>query len=49
MLVDVLATGIYLYKGLIFYTALYLIYIAMAVMGYMAWKRDLQGEATPAS
>ena len=40
--VDVLATGIYIYKGIYFYAALYGIYIIMAVFGYLAWKRSMQ-------
>ena len=39
--VDVLATGIYLYKELYFYSLLYLIYIGMAVAGYLAWKKTM--------
>lgn len=40
--VDVLATGIYFYKGLYFYSALYLVYIGMAVAGYLAWKKSMK-------
>lgn len=39
--IDILATGIYFYKELYFYSILYLIYIVMAVMGYLAWKKSL--------
>ena len=39
--VDVLATGIYVYKGIYFYALLYLIYVGMAVAGYLAWRKDL--------
>jgi len=39
--VDVLATGIYIYKTLYFYSLLYFIYIIMAVLGYLAWKKTL--------
>ncbi len=38
--VDVLATGIYYYKGLYFYSALYFIYIGLAIAGYTSWKRS---------
>ena len=41
ILVDVLATGIYLYKGIYFYSILYGVYIIMAVFGYLAWKKTL--------
>lgn len=40
--VDVLATGIYFYKGIYFYSFLYLVYIAMAVIGYTEWKKTLE-------
>ncbi len=39
--VDVLATGIYFYKELYFYSALYLVYIGMAVAGYLAWRKSM--------
>lgn len=42
--VDVLATGIYLYKGLYFYALLYLVYTGMAVAGWRAWRRSLAAE-----
>ena len=38
--VDVLACGIYFYKGIYFYSFLYGVYIAMAVSGYLAWKKS---------
>jgi len=41
-LVDILATGIYYYKGIYFYTVLYLIYIGLAVAGYISWKKTMQ-------
>lgn len=40
--IDVLATGIYFYKELYFYSILYLIYIVMAIAGYLAWKKSLK-------
>lgn len=40
-LVDVLATGIYIYKGIYFYAALYGIYIFLAIAGYIAWKKSM--------
>lgn len=45
LLVDVLATGIYFYKGLFFYGVLYLVYIGMAVAGWIAWRRALEPAA----
>ncbi len=43
--VDVLATGIYCYKELYFYTTLYLVYIVLAFLGYLAWKKNLKTTA----
>jgi len=42
IIVDVLATGIYIYKGIYFYAALYFIYIFLAVAGYLSWKKSMQ-------
>lgn len=39
--VDVLAGAIYIYKGIYFYAALYLIYTVMALMGYLSWRRSI--------
>lgn len=41
-IVDVLATGIYVYKGIYFYAVLYLVYIGMAVIGYLQWKKTMK-------
>lgn len=43
-IIDVLAVGIYFVKGIPLYSLLYLIYLAMAVMGYRAWREHLQSE-----
>jgi nicotinamide mononucleotide transporter len=42
VVVDVLATGIYIYKGIYFYATLYGIYIFLAVVGYLAWKKSME-------
>ncbi len=42
LVVDILATGIYFYKGLHFYCILYLVYIGMAVAGFISWRRSQQ-------
>lgn len=44
--VDVLATGIYFYKELYFYSLLYLVYIGMAVAGYLAWRKTMTAVQT---
>ena len=41
LIVDVLATGIYYYKGLYFYCILYLVYTGMAVAGYISWHKSM--------
>lgn len=44
LLVDIIATGVYYYKGLYFYSALYFIYIGFAVWGYIEWRRSYQSQ-----
>tara|TARA_R110002050_G_scaffold300722_2_gene471966 strand:- start:111983 stop:112600 length:618 start_codon:yes stop_codon:yes gene_type:complete len=38
--VDIIASIIYIYKGIYFYSFLYGVYILMAVWGYLEWKKD---------
>ncbi len=46
-IVDVIATGIYAYKGIYLYSILYLVYLGLAVAGYLNWKRIYrQGSST---
>lgn len=40
-IVDILATGIYYYKNLYFYAFLYLVYIGLAIAGYLSWRRAM--------
>ena len=42
LVVDVLATGIYFYKGIHFYALLYLIYIILAVIGFVTWNKTMK-------
>jgi len=42
LVVDVLATGIYIYKGIYFYSFLYGVYIILALYGLIVWKKSLQ-------
>ena len=44
IVVDVVAISIYFYKGLYFTTALYLLFLIMAVMGYLEWKKGYNEE-----
>jgi nicotinamide mononucleotide transporter len=46
LVVDVLATGIYYYKGIYFYCILYLVYTGMAVAGYLSWRRSMNQLST---
>ncbi len=39
LIIDILATGIYVYKSMYFYALLYFLYIGMAIAGYMEWKK----------
>lgn len=42
LVVDVLATGIYYYKDIYFYSILYLIYIGLAVSGFLTWRKAMK-------
>lgn len=46
LVVDILATGIYYYKELYFYSLLYFVYISLAVAGYLAWRRSYSSSMT---
>jgi nicotinamide mononucleotide transporter len=42
LVVDIIATGIYLVKGLELYGVLYGVYIGMAVAGWWAWRQSMR-------
>jgi|TARA_B100001105_G_scaffold102484_1_gene82174 nicotinamide mononucleotide transporter len=44
LLIDILAVGIYFYKEIYFYSLLYIIYIGMAFMGYIAWHKSYRNQ-----
>lgn len=46
VVVDVVSTGLYAYKGLIFYPVLYGIYTVVAVFGYFKWIRLMKDKQT---
>ena len=46
--VDLLAAGVYLYKGLNPTALLYIAYACMGAYGFVTWKRALAGEEEPA-
>lgn len=37
--VDLVSSGLYVYKGIFFYAALYALYTVVALFGYVKWKR----------
>ena len=42
LLVDIIASIIYVYKGIYFYSFLYAVYIIMAIWGYLEWKKSMK-------
>jgi nicotinamide mononucleotide transporter len=42
MIVDVIAVGLYSYKGLYLTAGLYVTYLIICVIGYKSWKKELQ-------
>jgi nicotinamide mononucleotide transporter len=46
LVVDVISTGIYVYKGLQMYALLYCVYIGMAFAGWWAWRQSMLRTAT---
>jgi len=42
IVIDAVALGMYIYKGLYFTSILFLIYTIMAIWGYYAWRKDLK-------
>jgi len=47
--VDVVAIGVYAYKGLMLTSGLYALFLLMCVWGYWQWRRDLGEDAVPES
>lgn len=45
LIVDIVASVIYLVKGIEFYAVLYFVYLAMAVMGFNAWRQSMSAAA----
>lgn len=43
--VDIVATGVYYYKEIYFYSILYCIYVGLAVAGYVSWRRSMLNES----
>ncbi len=45
LIVDIVASVIYLIKGIELYAVLYFVYLAMAVMGFNAWRQSMSATA----
>ena len=41
LVVDAITVGLYIYKGIPFTAGLYTLYTALAVVGYLRWKREI--------
>ena len=41
LVVDMISVGLYFYKGIPLTASLYLLYSALAVVGYMRWRRNV--------
>ena len=48
IVVNVVATALFAYKGLWLTVVLYAVFVAMALIGWAAWRRLLPGTASPA-
>lgn len=44
IVVDIISVGLYLYKGIYFYAALYALYIVIAIAGYFNWEKIMRHE-----
>lgn len=44
---DVISVPLYAYKGLVFTSFQFLVFLVLAVMGYLAWKEKLKERRTP--
>lgn len=49
LVVDVIATGVYFYKGLYFYSLLYFVYCGMALQGWVSWRASMGEPAARAA
>ena len=45
--VDVLYVGMFIFKGLFLTAGLYAVFLALAVKGYIDWRRSIAAQATP--
>ena len=49
LVVDVIATGVYFYKGLYFYSLLYFVYCGTALQGWVSWRASMGEPAARAA
>jgi nicotinamide mononucleotide transporter len=45
VVIDLVSMGMYIYKGLYFYSFLYLVFTAGAIVGYLEWTKTVRGYA----
>ena len=43
VVIDLVSTGMYVYKGLYFYAFLFVVYTVGAIVGYIEWRKSLAG------
>jgi len=48
IVIDLICTIIYTYKGLYFFTALYFLFVILAVYGFIVWKKNYSNQPAPA-
>jgi nicotinamide mononucleotide transporter len=48
ILVDVVYIGMFIFKGLYLTAGNYAVYLALAVLGHVAWKRSMSAALAPA-
>jgi nicotinamide mononucleotide transporter len=47
MSVDVVAIGVYIHKSLLMTSGLYAVFLIMATMGYLTWRRSISARLEP--
>ena len=45
--VDVLYVGMFIFKGLFLTAGLYAVFLALAVKGYLDWRRSMAAQSAP--
>lgn len=47
IIVDVVAIGVYTYKGLYFVAFLFFVYLILCIMGWLDWRKQIKQELSP--